>query len=72
MTQRSPTCGASPNDVLCNFSLDGFVKSPDAALRFISPFEKLRAGSVPVTVSLSNRARLACGLFTKPPHFHHF
>jgi hypothetical protein len=38
---------------------DGFVKSPDAALRFVLPFGKLRAGSVPVTVSLSNRARLA-------------
>jgi hypothetical protein len=51
---------------------DGYVKGPDAALRFIPPFGKLRAGSVPVTVSLSNRARLACDLFTKPSHFQDF
>ena len=48
---------------------DGFVKSPDAALRFIPPFGRLRAGSIPVMVSLSNHARLACGLFMKPSHF---
>jgi len=32
-------------------------------LRFTLPFDKVRAGSVPVTVSLSNRARLASGAF---------
>jgi len=41
----------------------GFVKSPDAALRFILPFDKLRAGYLPLMVSLSNHARLACGAF---------
>jgi len=44
-------------------NLDGFVKSPDAALRFILPFDKLRAGYFPLMVSLSNHARLACGAF---------
>jgi hypothetical protein len=56
---------------------DGYVKEPDAALRFILPFDKLRAGLAPVTVSPtcpelvegSKRMRLACGLFTKPFHF---
>ena len=52
--------------------LDDFVKSPDAVLRFILPLDKLGAGLFPVTVSLSNRARLACGLFTKPSHFRDF
>jgi hypothetical protein len=37
----------------------GSVKSPDAALRFTLPFDKLRAGYLPLMVSLSNHARLA-------------
>jgi len=45
---------------------DGYAKSPDAALRFPPPFGRLRAGSIPVMVSLSNHARLACGVFAKP------
>jgi hypothetical protein len=48
--------------------VDGCVKSPDAALRFILPFDRLRAGLLSVMVSLSNHARLACGLFTQPSH----
>jgi len=32
-------------------------------LRFILPFDKLRAGYFPLMVSLSNHARLACGAF---------
>jgi hypothetical protein len=48
-------------------NLDGFVKSPYAALRFIPPLDKLGAGMFPVTVSLSNHARaLPLKLFTKP------
>ncbi|PIP07769.1 MAG: hypothetical protein COX51_05860 [Syntrophobacteraceae bacterium CG23_combo_of_CG06-09_8_20_14_all_50_8] len=47
---------------------DGSVKSPDAALRFILPFDKLRTGYLPLMVSCelaeqSNHARLACGAF---------
>lgn len=45
---------------------DGYAKSPDAALRFPPPFGRLRAGSIPVMVSLSNHTRLACGFFAKP------
>jgi len=58
---------------MCNPSLlkvDGFVKVPllsqgqaPAALRLIPPLDKLGAGLFPVTVSLSNRARLASGVF---------
>ena len=44
--------------------LDGFVKSPDATLRFI-----LRhCGVHQSTPHSSGFARLACGLFTKPSH----
>jgi hypothetical protein len=43
--------------------MNGCAKNPDAALRFVAPFDELRAGSVFVTVSLSNRVRLACGTF---------
>jgi hypothetical protein len=46
----------------CGHILDGFVKSPDAALRYI-----LRRCSVPKsTLHSSGFARLACKLFTKP------
>jgi len=48
---------------------DGFGKSPDAALRFIPPLDKLGAGLFPVTVSLSKRARLACGTFSEAVPF---
>ena len=44
---------------------DGFVKSPDAALRFIPR----RCGVRQSTPHSSEFARLACGLFTKPSHF---
>jgi hypothetical protein len=48
--------------------LDGFVKSPDAALRFI-----LRhCGVHQSTPHFSGFARLACGHFTKPSHFRDF
>jgi len=58
----------SAKEVHCNPSLflityDDFVKSPDVALRFILPLDKLRAGYLPLMVSLSNHARLACGSF---------
>jgi len=42
---------------------DDFVKSPDAALRFILPLDKLGAGYLPLMVSLSNHVRLACRAF---------
>jgi hypothetical protein len=48
--------------------LDGFVKSPDAALRFILRHCGVRQS----TPHSSGFARLACGLFTKPLQFHHF
>ncbi|PIP09020.1 MAG: hypothetical protein COX51_01060 [Syntrophobacteraceae bacterium CG23_combo_of_CG06-09_8_20_14_all_50_8] len=51
------------------FKIDGFVKSPDAALCFILPFDKLRAGYHPLMVSLSNHARLACGAFYEAVEF---
>ncbi len=62
-------------------NLDGFVKSPDAALRFI--LHLLSQGKAYCGVCNSTphngdgfeirpRARLACGLFTKPSHFHDF
>jgi hypothetical protein len=44
---------------------DGFVKSPDAALRFIPR----RCGVRLSTPHSAGFARLACGLFTKPSHF---
>jgi hypothetical protein len=47
---------------------DGFVKSPDAALRFILRHCGVRQS----TPHSSGFTRLACGLFTKPPHFHDF
>jgi hypothetical protein len=47
------------------FNLDGFVKNPDAALRFISRHRGVRRS----TPHSSGLARLACGLFTKPSHF---
>jgi hypothetical protein len=43
---------------------DGFVKSPDAALRFIPR----RCGVRQSTPHSSVLARLACSLFTKPSH----
>jgi len=49
--------------------LDDFVKSPDAVLRFILPFDKLRAGYLTLMVSLSNHARLACGAFYEAVEF---
>jgi type II secretion system protein I len=48
--------------------LDGFVKSPDAALRFILRHCGVRNS----TPHSSGFARLACGLFTKPSQFHNF
>jgi hypothetical protein len=45
--------------------LDGYVKSPDAALRFILRHCGVRRG----TPHSSGFARLACGLFTKPSPF---
>ncbi|MEK6535795.1 MAG: hypothetical protein AABZ40_09135 [Thermodesulfobacteriota bacterium] len=47
---------------------DGYVKSPDAALRFIPRHCGVRNS----TPHSSGFARLACGLFTKPSHFHDF
>jgi hypothetical protein len=52
------------------FLLSGYVKSPYAALRFLLPLGKLRAGLFPVTVShvmviLSNHACLASGAFQR-------
>jgi hypothetical protein len=44
---------------------DGFVKRPDAALRFIPR----RCGVRQSTPHSSGFARLACGRFTKPSHF---
>jgi len=55
-----------------NTKNDGFVKSPYAVLHFIPPFDKLRAGYLPLMVSLSNHARLASGLFTKPSNLASF
>jgi hypothetical protein len=49
-------------------TLDGFVKSPDAALRFILRHCGVRQS----TPHSSEFARLACGLFTKPSHFFDF
>jgi hypothetical protein len=54
---------------------DGFVKSPDAALRFILPLlsqGQAYCGVRQSTPHSSGFTRLACGLFTKPPHFHDF
>jgi len=48
--------------------LDGFVKSPDAVLRFIPR----HCGVHNSTPHSSGFARLACGLFTKPSHFNDF
>jgi hypothetical protein len=51
---------------LACFILDGYVKSPRplSVLHFTLPLlGRLGAGSVPVTVSLSNRVRLASGAF---------
>jgi hypothetical protein len=48
--------------------LDGFVTSPDAALRFILRHCGVRKS----TPHSSGFARLACGLFTKPSHFRDF
>jgi hypothetical protein len=48
--------------------IDGFVKNPDAALRFILRHCGVRNS----TPHSSGFARLACGLFTKPSHFHDF
>jgi hypothetical protein len=54
--------------------IDGFVKRLDAALRFILP--RLSPGQAcgvrNSTPHSSGFARLACGLFTKPSHFHDF
>jgi hypothetical protein len=50
-------------------------KAPYAALRFIFPLDRLGAGLFPVTVSLSNRARLASGAFCEAVpklKLHHF
>jgi hypothetical protein len=55
--------------------LDGFVKSPDAALRFILPLPSQGQAYCGVRCSAphsSGFARLACGLFTKPSHFRGF
>jgi hypothetical protein len=49
-------------------SLDGFVKNPEAALRFISRHYGVRQS----TPHSSGFARLACGLFTKPSYFLEF
>ncbi|MBA4372944.1 MAG: hypothetical protein C0402_08775 [Thermodesulfovibrio sp.] len=49
--------------------INGFVESPYAALLFKTPFDKLRASSAPVMVSLSNHARLASRAFYKPVSF---
>jgi hypothetical protein len=54
---------------------DGFVKSPDAALRFILPLlsqGQAYCGVRQSTPHSSGFARLACGLFTKPSHFFDF
>jgi hypothetical protein len=48
--------------------LDGIVKSPDAALRFIFRHCGVRRS----TPHSSGFARLACGHFTKPSHFFDF
>jgi hypothetical protein len=47
---------------------DGFVKKPDAALLFILRHCGVRKS----TPHSAGFARLACGLFTKPSHFHDF
>jgi hypothetical protein len=68
-TVRTP---ALPRGIKVMF--DGFVKSPDAALRFILP--RLSPGQACgvrySTPHSSGFARLACGLFTKPSHFRGF
>jgi hypothetical protein len=46
-------------------TIDGYVKRPDAALRFIL----CHCGVRKSTPHSSGFARLACGLFTKPSHF---
>ena len=49
---------------------DGFVKSPDAALRFILPLlsqGQAYCGVRKNTPHSSRFARLACGLFTRVP-----
>src|SRR4030043_1216177 len=55
---------------------DDFVKSPDASLRFILRRCSVFRGHVPIPLGFRNMsptphssafARLACGLFTKPP-----
>ena len=58
----SDMCFSDMPDDGCATILDGFVKSPDAALRCT-----LRRCSVPKsTLRSSGFARLACELFTKP------
>jgi hypothetical protein len=47
---------------------DGFVKSPDAALRFIPRRFGVRLNRPHSSVF----ARFACGLFTKPSHLLNF
>jgi hypothetical protein len=49
-------------------NLDGYVKSPDAALRIILRHCGVRNR----TPHSSGLARLACGLFTKPSLFNNF
>ena len=62
-----------PCEATCEATIDGPVKSPYTALRFLLPRDKLGAGLFPVAVShimvsLSNHARaLPLELFTKPP-----
>jgi hypothetical protein len=45
--------------------IDSYVKSPYAAFRFLLPLDKLGTGLFPVTVSLSDHARLASGAFSE-------
>jgi hypothetical protein len=54
---------------------DGFVKSPDAALRFILPRIKYGAGLLrrtPSTPRSSGLARLACESFYEAVDYDHF
>jgi hypothetical protein len=57
-----------PCAFMVEMNVDGFVKSPDAALRFIPRHCGVRHS----TPHSSEFARLACGLFTKPSHFFDF
>jgi hypothetical protein len=54
--------------------LDGFVKRPDAVyhLQVTLRFILRHCGVRHSTPHSSGFARLACGLFTKPSHFHDF